>query len=578
VRPDKYHGGVPTDHLRRFTRPTTPIRDWTIPRALRILARFLRPFHSGTWWLWRRQMLMEKRLRAQLEGTRKVRDPGLAIMIALSKSIGATMMAGGAPRGLTRAVIGSAFATGSGLTSFQGRTAPAAVLTLGDVEGTGLNAADVNAPTVYNVMNSAYGATGNGVTDDTAAIQAAINAAHAAGGGVVDLAGATVNFQFSNLVMYAYVTLQGESIHHTPLTRITGSTGSAITDAQSGNPGGGVAMVIRNVIINGNGTSGDCINLGNGSFQFTSGAYLEHDYVFDFPSGTAFNVKGNAVWFADLWGESSENGFVLSGSANRFFGLWAEFNTQYEIESNEAYSSFWGIQIENTGTSGTNPCILINDTNTFWDGIYINFGDTGSPGGTKPALISIHSSNSDLVIRNVNVIGAGTYTNTILSDSSGFPGTGVQAFIDSFIYESGGSKSFFQDSGSGALTQGPPAIVNQQNQLGSPVTMVTPATFYDGPTLTLAAGTWLLIGKLSLTASSTGARNLQVKLWDGTNVYDTANFEVTGTASDAIVAVPVFAIITLASGDTVKISATSTSANDVIDSAPKSSLLAVSMS
>ncbi len=47
----------------------------------------------------------------------------------------------------------------------------------------------------YNVTS--YGATGNGTTDDTAAIIAAMNAANAAGGGTVFFAAGTYKISFA---------------------------------------------------------------------------------------------------------------------------------------------------------------------------------------------------------------------------------------------------------------------------------------------------------------------------------------------------------------------------------------------
>ena len=57
--------------------------------------------------------------------------------------------------------------------------------------------------------------------------------------------------------------------------------------------------------------------------------------------------------------------------------------------------------------------------------------------------------------------------------------------------------------------------------LGADVTMVSATTFYDGPSGSFAAGTWLVLAqtmvKVTVTTSQTYA--WQGKLWDGTNIY-----------------------------------------------------------
>ena len=71
-----------------------------------------------------------------------------------------------------------------------------------------------------------YGAVGDGVTDDTAAIQAAIDAVSTAGGGAIYFPASTYNH--TGLTMKVGVRLEGESRHSTEI-QYTLATGDAIT-------------------------------------------------------------------------------------------------------------------------------------------------------------------------------------------------------------------------------------------------------------------------------------------------------------------------------------------------------------
>jgi hypothetical protein len=112
-------------------------------------------------------------------------------------------------------------------------------------------------------------------------------------------------------------------------------------------------------------------------------------------------------------------------------------------------------------------------------------------------------------------------------------------------------------SGGGSLT-------SSSNYLSSDVTMTTAGTYYDGPTLTLAAGTWLLIGAVELVASTTATRQFTAKLWDGTTIVSTSAPKTQGTAQVAEEPIPLFGLVTPASSTTYKISATSTVNADTI--------------
>jgi hypothetical protein len=117
---------------------------------------------------------------------------------------------------------------------------------------------------------------------------------------------------------------------------------------------------------------------------------------------------------------------------------------------------------------------------------------------------------------------------------------------------------------------GYPAHTNSTSQLSSDVAMTTANTFYDGPSLSLAAGTWLLNASVDLqTTSTSSAVNFTCKLWDGTNVASSGYAAIGATSSGAVknFQMAINGIASPASATTWKISCTSATASQIIKAA-----------
>ncbi len=137
----------------------------------------------------------------------------------------------------------------------------------------------------YNVKNSAYGAVGNGITDDTAAIKAAVSAAALAGGGVVFLPKGIYRIT-STITITANVSFQGAGADSTNLDttpRLTksisallwgGTSGSAVIEIL-GNVGG---ISFRDFAIDGGRVGTDVTNAVNIGLDIdrTSGSYFSN--------------------------------------------------------------------------------------------------------------------------------------------------------------------------------------------------------------------------------------------------------------------------------------------------------------
>jgi hypothetical protein len=109
------------------------------------------------------------------------------------------------------------------------------------------------------------------------------------------------------------------------------------------------------------------------------------------------------------------------------------------------------------------------------------------------------------------------------------------------------------------------SLTSSTNYIAANVDMTTAGTYYDGPSLTVAAGTWLLIGQISIICVSTAVRTIQYKLWDGSATISSGIYTVHGTAATFTGSLPISGIVVPSGSTTYKISMTSSVNGDDIE-------------
>jgi len=97
--------------------------------------------------------------------------------------------------------------------------------------------------------------------------------------------------------------------------------------------------------------------------------------------------------------------------------------------------------------------------------------------------------------------------------------------------------------------------------LAASVTMTNANTYYDGPSVVLAAGTWLVLAGVSIGVTGTGG-GYTAKLWDGTTVATSAYFG--NVAGLAYFYLTLSTIVVLSVSATYKVSAASAGAGNTI--------------
>jgi hypothetical protein len=113
---------------------------------------------------------------------------------------------------------------------------------------------------------------------------------------------------------------------------------------------------------------------------------------------------------------------------------------------------------------------------------------------------------------------------------------------------------------------GSASLSNTQAFLGSDVAMSSANTWYDGPSVLLAAGTWLIMASATIGRTATTAGNYNIRISTGTTHYASVQ-QYHASVANNYAALSCNAIVTLASNTTIKLQAAGTITNDVLRAA-----------
>ncbi len=320
-----------------------------------------------------------------------------------------------------------------------GTSAPATTL---EVNGIAREQVQDKGGQVYNVK--AYGAVGNGSTDDTAAVQSAIDAANTANGGTVYFPAATYQFASSlSLDTYKSVKLVGAGsptggAATATILRYAG-TGSAFISAHSS-----VGVEIHNLMIlyNSGSFTGNLVDYRNTSGSDTAFGVLADSYLGGSSSSSAgalvaldkshtMTISGNAfgTGVVAILGEASGHyANAIHIEKNHFVGLTTanikNSGQAWEINNNtfeQLASGAAGAYLHDSGVTGNDVTFQNNwfgdvtsgaggaqitwaGNNLVLDGNYLGFNN-----GAEGLLLDANT-NAGISVRNNDFVSGGTST------------------------------------------------------------------------------------------------------------------------------------------------------------------------
>jgi hypothetical protein len=364
----------------------------------------------------------------------------------------------------------------------------------------------------------------------------------------------------TNLKMFGNTVLRGSPFAPSVLTRSASATGACIREytTTEGNSRGATHIIVRDLMVKGNGSTGNGIDLGNGvigdgsdTITLNGNAGIHHVTSRDFV-GDGFKICANTVMFSDIHGPANTVGLRLTagGGINRLYGVWMEGNTSENIICESSNNSFFGVHTEET-VAGSQAAIKCSaGQNAFFDAdIYLTQNRTD--------LITLTAGISGIYLENVTVrlSAAQTWTNTFRHLTYG-TGTGAEARMSLRDTRANGyGKVFYWDSStnasstieSGNIAANALTVASTANVTGATTVSTIHATStsqFDGNLTCGVAGASCVIqagqgandaftSKLRVRSGDTGGAESSLDLQQNTTIKGRLFYNGTSTFLDA---------------------------------------------